>query len=58
MTTYIVPDNPADPAAAALELILRLPAKYGGPACRRVGLNRSSTAAVDRGSADRACLRW
>lgn len=25
MTTYTVPDNPADPEAAALELIVRLP---------------------------------
>jgi hypothetical protein len=27
MTTYTVPDNPADPEAAALELIVRLPVK-------------------------------
>ncbi len=33
MTAYIVPDNPDNPEAAALELIERLPATGSGQGC-------------------------
>jgi hypothetical protein len=56
MTTYIVPDSPADPEIAALELIVRLPAAILHTEGFTLGTSSDATLSTRRGRASDSVL--